>query len=89
MSTWNVTLSRRAARQLYRLPKAIQDLADLAITDLEIQGPLIRGWDVRKTADQEYRVRLTYRYRMRYHLPADGALEIEVFYIGHRKDAYR
>ena len=29
------------------------------------------------------------RYRMRYHVLAEGALEIEIFYVGHRKDAYR
>jgi mRNA-degrading endonuclease RelE of RelBE toxin-antitoxin system len=89
MSTWNVTLTKRACKQLLKLPADIQDLADMAIADLETQGPVIRGWDVRKMAAQEYRVRLTYRYRMRYHMLAEGALEIEIFYVGHRKDAYK
>lgn len=53
MSTWNVTLTKRACKQLLKLPTDSQDLADLAIADLETQGPVIRGWDVRKTADQE------------------------------------
>lgn len=89
MSTWNVTLTRRACKQLFKLPAVIQDLADMAIADLEARGPIISGWNVRKTAEQEYRVRLTYRYRMRYHLLTEDTLEIEIFYIGHRKDAYR
>ena len=89
MSTWNVTLTKRAYKQLLKLPPDIQDLADLAIADLEAQGPVIRGWDLRKTADKEYRVRLTYRYRMRYHVLTEGELEIGIFYVGHRKDAYR
>lgn len=57
--------------------------------DLESEGPKPRGWDVRKTADDEYRVRLTYRYRMRYQVVRQQRLEINVFYVGHRKDAYR
>ena len=47
------------------------------------------GWDMRKTGNNEYRVRLTYRYRMRYRVTNEQMLEIEVFYLGHRKDAYR
>jgi hypothetical protein len=54
MSTWNVTLTKRASKQLLKLPTDIQDLADMAIADLETQGPVIRGWDVRKMAAQEY-----------------------------------
>jgi len=34
-------------------------------------------------------VRTTYRYRMRYRVTSNQALQIEVFYVGHRKDAYR
>jgi hypothetical protein len=44
---------------------------------------------VRKTANDEYRLRLTYRYRMRYQVVSQLRLEINVFYVGHRKDAYR
>ena len=89
MSIWTVTLTGRAYKQLKGLPSAIQDLADAAIHDLEESGPKPVGWDVRKTGDDEYRVRLTYRYRMRYRVVSQRLLEIEVFYAGHRKDAYR
>ncbi|HLQ26414.1 MAG TPA: type II toxin-antitoxin system RelE/ParE family toxin [Acidiferrobacterales bacterium] len=89
MSTWTVTLTGRAYKQLKKLPSAIQDLADAAIQDLEAKGPKPMGWDVRKTGNNEYRVRLTYRYRMRYRVINEQMLEIEVFYLGHRKDAYR
>lgn len=87
--TWTVTLSGKAYKQLQKLPADIQDLADLAVTDLEVKGPKPKGWDVRKTGNDEYRVRLTYRYRMRYRVTSNQALQIEVFYVGHRKDAYR
>lgn len=87
--TWNVTLTRQAGKQLTRLPRTVQDLADLAITDLEQQGLYPRGWDTLKTAHGEYRLRLNYRYRMRYRQSEPGKLEIEVFYLGHRSEAYK
>ena len=87
--TWTVTLTGKAYKQLKKLPTDIQDLADAAVHNLEAEGPKPKGWDVRKTGEDEYRVRLTYRYRMRYRVTSNQALEIEVFYAGHRKDAYR
>ena len=50
-----VYLPRRAARQLSRLPPKIQDVADLAISDLEEQGVNLHGWDTLKTDDDAYR----------------------------------
>jgi hypothetical protein len=40
------------------------------------------------TGPGEYRLRLTYSYRMRYRA-VGGELEIEIFYLGHRREAYR
>ena len=87
--TWNVYLTQKAHKQLARLPSSIQDLADLAVTDLEGHGTHPQSWDIRKTGNNEYRLRLTYRYRMRYRVTDERALEIEIFYVGHRRDAYR
>ena len=87
--TWTVYLTRKAYKQLVKLPPSIQDLADLAMADLEAQGIHPQGWDTAKTCDDEYRLRLTYRYRMRYRVTDEQILEIEVFYVGHRRDAYR
>lgn len=86
---WTVTLTRKSYKALGKLPAVIQDLADLAIEELELQGPIPQDWDVLKTSDDEYRLRLNYRYRMRYRLLGQNRLQIEVFYIGHRKEAYR
>lgn len=87
--TWTVYLTRKADKQLAKLPQTIQDLADLAITDLEEQGISPQGWDTLKTDDDEYRLRLNYRYRLRYRVTDVRVLEIDVFYLSHRKDAYR
>ncbi len=72
-----------------KLPRSIQDLADLAVADLEEQGINPQGWNTLKTDDDEYRLRLNYRYRMRYRVTGKQAVEIEVFYVGHRREAYR
>lgn len=87
--TWTVYLTRKAHKKLQKLPQSIQDLADLAITDLEEQGLSPRGWDTKKTDNDEYRLRLNYRYRMRYRVTDKQTLEVEVFYVGHRREAYR
>lgn len=64
-------------------------MVDLAIMELERQGIRPQGWDVKKTARDEYRLRITYRYRMRYRVLDEHILRIEIFYIGHRREAYR
>lgn len=87
--TWTVCLTRKAYKQLFKLPRRIQDLSDLAIGDMEDQGVRPKGWGVKKTGHKEYRLRITYRYRMRYRVGSSGLLEIEVFYVGHRREAYR
>ena len=87
--TWTVEFTRRAYKQLQSLPHSIQDIADLAVADLEVEGVYPRGWNCRKTGDGEYRLRLNYRYRMRFHMIDTETMLIEVFYVGHRREAYR
>ena len=89
MNTWNVFVTKRARKQLTKLPVMIAALADIAIKDLISHGPMPTGWDIKRMDRDEYRMRLTYRYRMRYRVMRESELEIEVFYIGHRRDAYR
>lgn len=87
--TWTVYLTRKAHKQLARLPSSVQDLADLAVADLEEQGIHPKGWNTLKTDTNEYRLRLNYRYRMRYRSTEEQSLVIEIFYVGHRREAYR
>ena len=87
MCNWNVTITGRSYKQLKKLPAFVQNIADEAISALEQEGANPKYWDVKKTGKGEYRVRLNYRYRMRY-LVESRHISIEVFYIGHRKNAY-
>ena len=84
---WIVKLTTGAAKSRKQLPKQIRQIVDQAIEDLMIEGPRPFAWDVKKTGENELRLRITYRYRMRYNV-IDQELIIRVFYIGHRKDAY-
>jgi mRNA-degrading endonuclease RelE of RelBE toxin-antitoxin system len=88
MYHWDVKILKKAYRQLKKLPRFIQDIADEAVASLEKDGPQPLYWDVKKINANEYRLRLNYRYRMKYPVKENG-LFIEVFYIGHRKDAYQ
>ncbi len=58
---WTVYLTRKAHKQLLKLPQFIQDLADLAVSDLEEMGINPQGWNTLKTNEDEYRLRLNYR----------------------------
>ena len=87
--TWTVYLTKKANKQLAKLPQMIQVLAELAVADMGEQGVNPVGWDTLKTGKDEYRLRLNYRYRMRYRVTPEHTLRIEVFYIGHRREAYR
>lgn len=88
MNTWNVKIIKKAYKQLKKLPSAIQDIVDDAVADLELEGPQPRHWNTKKIGENEYRLRLNYHYRMRYAVK-ETELFIEIFYIGHRKDAYK
>lgn len=88
MSKWTVELTKNAYKQFKKLPGLIQDLADEAICALETEGAIPKFWNCKKIRENEYRVRLNYKYRMKYRVK-NTELIIEIFYIGHRKDAYR
>jgi len=88
MKLWTVELSGKAHKQMKNLPPVIRDLARKAIKGLECYGPKPPGWNVKKLDGHEYRLRLHYRYRLHYHYK-DGELLITIFYLGHRKDAYK
>lgn len=86
---WSVHLTRKANKQLIKLPHKIQALAYATINDLVADSIAPQGWNTRKTGENEYRLRLNCRYRMRYRVITEQMVEIEIFYVGHRQEAYR
>jgi hypothetical protein len=53
VNTWTVFITKRAYKQVRRLPGKIRMLAEAAVQDLERFGPAPYGWNTRKTADRE------------------------------------
>lgn len=88
MKTWTVKLTNKAYKQLKKLPITIQDVIDAALEALEQEGPSPRYWDIKQLSAGDYRIRINYRYRMKY-LVINQEVYIEVFYIGTREGAYK
>ena len=88
MVVWVVELTRTAYKQFKKLPLFIQDLFNEAILAIEQEGITPKFWNCKKIGDDEYRIRLNYHYRMKYKIKDSSQVTIEIFYVGHRKDAY-
>lgn len=84
---WKVEFTRNAYKQWKKLAANIQCIVDDAILSLEEEGVVPKHWDVKKIGEGKYRIRLNYRYRMKYIFRKKSS-RIEIIYIGHRKDAY-
>jgi len=82
-----VLVRKDVEKGIGKLPDLIRKLVAEALDDLAAQGPWPHGWNVKQIGSQGYRLRLTYRYRMRY-AAEQRVLLIQVIYVGHRKDAY-
>lgn len=81
---WTVVLSRRAEKNLSRLPAEIREWALKLIAALH-QGPNIAGAEKLQGAGKRFRVRKG-DYRLTFEVKES---RIEVARIGHRKDVYR
>ncbi|MGI9558787.1 MAG: type II toxin-antitoxin system RelE family toxin [Thermodesulfobacteriota bacterium] len=87
---WNVYLTKKARKQIAKLPVEVKAISDEALEDLKERGVLLEEYKTKKTGDGEYSLRLNYRYRMRYRVvEKERTVIIEVFYVGHRREAYR
>ncbi len=69
MTDKTVYLTRKGYDKFQQLPKNVQDLAELALADLETEGTHPSGWNVRKINDEEYCLEITPRYGIRYKAP--------------------
>ena len=84
---YRIFIDPRAARQLESLPKAVVENLDRAILSLaamprpagtkRLKGRLHEGWRIRVGS-----------YRILYKID-DGAREVSIFDIGHRREVYR
>ena len=84
---YEVMISRRALKNLRRLPDRVKDLFDLLVADLETKGPLQPGWrNYSKLGPDMYHCHLTYAYVACWR-HEKGTITIEVYYVGSREKA--
>ena len=86
--SWNIKEKKSILKSVKKLPVEILTIYGEAKDDLANEGPVPVGWDVCKINDNEYRLKLNYRYRIRYMVDITIKI-IGITYLGHRKDAYR
>ena len=83
---WRVTLHRRAAKELERLPKQSVNRVWTVLEGLET-NPYPRQANPVKGSEDTHRIRIS-SYRVVYHVD-DERITVLVLRIGHRRDVYR
>lgn len=84
--TWRVIETKKAAKELLRLPKKIGLIYSELVDDMEKEGPHPYGWDVSPLKGRnELRVKLTREYRVIIQVFAPNIIVVK---IAHRKEAY-
>jgi len=84
---YRVTVKKKIARKLEKLPKNVQKLLFLLIEDLKSDGPVQKSWPNFSPIDKDqYHCHLTYRYVACWSC-RKGEIEIEVYYVGSREKA--
>lgn len=84
---YQVSIRRKAARGLEKLPKNVQKLLFLLIADLQAAGPVQRCWqNFSSLGGDRYHCHLAYRYVACWTC-RKGDIVIEVYYVGSREKA--
>jgi len=84
---YEVRIRKKAARGLNRLPKSVQQLLFLLVTDLQADGPIQKSWPhFSSLGPDRFHCHLTYRYVTCWTC-RKGEIVIEVYYVGSREKA--
>ena len=84
---YRVSIKKRVARRLEKLPRNVQKLLFLLIEDLIADGPIQKSWNnFSPLGKDKYHCHLTYRYVACWTCQK-GEIEIEVYYVGSREKA--
>jgi mRNA-degrading endonuclease RelE of RelBE toxin-antitoxin system len=84
---YQVSIKKRVAKGLKKLPKNVQRLLFLLIADLQEDGPIQNSWpNFSPLGKDRYHCHLTYRYVACW-ICRKGEIIIEVYYVGSREKA--
>lgn len=83
----DVRVKKKIARGLTKLPRDVQQLFFLLVTDLQDDGPIQKTWpNFSALDDEKYHCHLNYRYVACWSCRKDEII-IEVYYAGSREKA--
>lgn len=84
---YDVRVKKKIARGLTKLPRDVQQLFFLLVTDLQDDGPIQKTWpNFSALDDEKYHCHLNYRYVACWSC-RKGEIIIEVYYAGSREKA--
>jgi mRNA-degrading endonuclease RelE of RelBE toxin-antitoxin system len=84
---YEVRVKKKIARGLAKLPRDVQQLFFLLVTDLQDEGPIQKTWpNFSALGDETYHCHLNYRYVACWSC-RKGEITIEVYYAGSREKA--
>ncbi len=84
---YEVRIKRKIERGLRNLPSDVQKLFFLLVADLQMDGPIQKGWcNFSPLGDDRYHCHLNYRYVACWTC-RKNEIVIEVYYVGSREKA--
>lgn len=84
-SLWTVIEPKKISKVLCKLRQDARRTYDQMLIDLENEGPVPKGWNVKKIKSNTYRLWLNYRYRVVYEVE-EYPSRILIRFVGHKKD---
>jgi len=87
MPTYTVRIKKKVSKDLKKLPAQIQQKFAALVGDLQMQGPMPKGWqNLSKLTGNNYHCHLTRSYVACWSYE-NGSFVIEVYYVGSREGA--
>lgn len=87
MSSYQVRIRKKLERGLLKLPRHVQKLFYLLITDLQMDGPIQKTWrNFSSLGGDRYHCHLNYRFVACWTC-RKNEIVIEVYYVGSREKA--
>lgn len=85
---WQIIFTSRSAKQASKLPLKEQDILLRLTRDLQISGPVQKGWrNYSPLGKEEHHCHLSYKWIACWRVKASPDEVIEIYYAGSRENA--
>ena len=85
---WHVAFTKKAAKQVAKLPKRERAILPLLVRELELSGPVLPNWDnYSKLSKTTYHCHLGYKWVACWEVEDKQVKLIEIYFVGSREDA--